>query len=426
LAGALILLGLGEIWLLQNLGSLRLERLAWAWLGWGLIGAGLLWRLYPAWRAQMLLPLLSLSLTCGLIEGGTRLLYRLAPYERTATTQPHPVMGWTLVEDHEFPWMGPNPACISFRNQVRTNSLGYFDREHTPLATDGTRRLALFGDSFIAALELPYAARLGPVLEARLEQGGLAYEVLNFGVSGYSTGQMYYSYQQHGRAFAPDDVLALSSPFIAGRINVASVDGKVVIRPAFLLDESVGLVSYPASGYEQQWADYQASLGPDGFQPLTRTYLIPGQATDRQTWLTRPYFALEQQSQALLFLRPRLAAGWANFYQGVLGLGEQAVLGVDPHRLEIDLALMQQFGAEVTADGARFVILDDWPQADIGARYAALAAENGWGYIRLADPLAQAGQNLRFLCDEHYNAGAQVIMAEAIYDWLQSKPAPEG
>src|SRR5713226_9259940 len=72
---------------------------------------------------------------------------------------------------------------------VRINSDGLRDREHTKGKPANTVRIAVLGDSYTEALQVPFEESLCPILESKLKEcalfPGQNIEVINFGVSGY-------------------------------------------------------------------------------------------------------------------------------------------------------------------------------------------------------------------------------------------------
>jgi hypothetical protein len=72
----------------------------------------------------------------------------------------------------------------------------------------GTFRIALLGDSFIEAFEVPFDSTVGEVLERRLSQlRGTPVEVLNFGHGGYGTTQELLTLQHDVWKYSPDLIL---------------------------------------------------------------------------------------------------------------------------------------------------------------------------------------------------------------------------
>jgi hypothetical protein len=94
---------------------------------------------------------------------------------------------------------------------VTINSAGMRDREHALSKPAGTLRVAVLGDSYAEAFQVPVEKNFCSVLEAELNRSaatdGLHVEVLNFGVSGYGTAQQLATLRHRVWAFHPDVVL---------------------------------------------------------------------------------------------------------------------------------------------------------------------------------------------------------------------------
>ena len=94
---------------------------------------------------------------------------------------------------------------------VRINSDGFSDREHTRTKPANTLRIAVLGDSFTEAMQLPFEQTYGFLLEQKLQQcnalRGQRAEVINFGVSGYGTALELLTLRQKVWDYSPDIVL---------------------------------------------------------------------------------------------------------------------------------------------------------------------------------------------------------------------------
>lgn len=94
---------------------------------------------------------------------------------------------------------------------VRINSAGLRDREHAREKPPDTLRVAVLGDSYAEALQVPVEEAFWAVLERELgacaQFGGRKIEVINFGVSGYGTAQELITLREHVWQYAPDIVL---------------------------------------------------------------------------------------------------------------------------------------------------------------------------------------------------------------------------
>jgi hypothetical protein len=94
---------------------------------------------------------------------------------------------------------------------VRINSDGLRDREHATRKPPNTFRIAILGDSYAEALQVPLESAFWHVLEGRLREcpalSGRDVEVLNFGVSGYGTAQELITLREKVWGYSPDLVL---------------------------------------------------------------------------------------------------------------------------------------------------------------------------------------------------------------------------
>jgi hypothetical protein len=146
------------------------------------------------------LAVLSTGLACLLCEVALRLLGLVPLYispERDRFWQYDALLGWA----HQ-----PGQAGVfetpQFRTNVRINQLGLRDREHTYKRPEGTRRILVLGDSFAWGYGVEEAERFSQVLEA-----SLGVEVINAGVSGYSTDQELLWLREEGRQYDFDLVV---------------------------------------------------------------------------------------------------------------------------------------------------------------------------------------------------------------------------
>ena len=94
---------------------------------------------------------------------------------------------------------------------IRINSDGLRDREHAGQKPADTVRIALLGDSYAEALQVPLEDAFWVVMEQRLQGcaafAGRRVEVINFGVSGYGTAQELLTLRERVWDYAPDIVL---------------------------------------------------------------------------------------------------------------------------------------------------------------------------------------------------------------------------
>ncbi len=94
---------------------------------------------------------------------------------------------------------------------VRINHEGLRDREHATTKPPGTLRIAVLGDSYVEALQVPAEDNFHSVMEreigARLAPAERRAEAINFGVSGYGTAPELLTLRHRVWDYAPDVVV---------------------------------------------------------------------------------------------------------------------------------------------------------------------------------------------------------------------------
>ena len=94
---------------------------------------------------------------------------------------------------------------------VRINRAGFRDDDHVLEKGDGVYRVAVIGDSFIEAIQVEKEERatelLGEALALCQDPRFGRVEVLNFGISGYGTGQELLVWRDVASRYSPDLVL---------------------------------------------------------------------------------------------------------------------------------------------------------------------------------------------------------------------------
>lgn len=133
--------------------------------------------------------------------------------------------GWNQTEAHAY---------------LEINSRGLRGPEIRLQKSEGTFRICLLGDSLIEGRQVPFESTVGRQLERKLRAAGVRAEVLNFGVSGYSTAQQLVQLQTRVRPFGAD--LVIFSLFPGNDIRDNSlVLSKRSSRPTFFLNRQGAL-----------------------------------------------------------------------------------------------------------------------------------------------------------------------------------------
>ena len=102
------------------------------------------------------------------------------------------------------------------RTYININSQGFRDRERAVAKPSGTFRIAVLGDSFAEAFQVPLEKTFWSVMERQLSAcvpgGKQKVEVLNFGVSGFSTTRELILLQTKVWQYSPDMIVLLFTP----------------------------------------------------------------------------------------------------------------------------------------------------------------------------------------------------------------------
>jgi lysophospholipase L1-like esterase len=126
-------------------------------------------------------------------------IFALAHIGEEEMVEPSPEVGFTHIP-HKL---------ITFRSegysQGRTNSLGLRDAERPLNKPAGVTRIAVLGDSMAEAFQVPIEQTFARLLERALNQHAAGrFEVLNFGMSSYSTVQELYQFKRQVERYRPD------------------------------------------------------------------------------------------------------------------------------------------------------------------------------------------------------------------------------
>jgi hypothetical protein len=120
-----------------------------------------------------------------------------------------PDVGYALRPDAEGWWTREG------RTYIKINSQGFRDRERAIAKAPGTFRIAIIGDSFAEAFQVPLEKTFWSVMEQQLPRcfpDGRKIEVLNFGVSGFSTARELILLRTRVWQYSPDMIVLLFTP----------------------------------------------------------------------------------------------------------------------------------------------------------------------------------------------------------------------
>lgn len=369
------------------------------------------------WR-EVLLASAATLLAAGLFELGGQVYAYFHPAYEVLYLEPDRVVGWKEVPNLKWIWAGRYWYANEFSVAIESNAFGFRDAQREVTKPANVRRVALLGDSYIEALQVPFEKTAGQLLERQLNQksGGPQFEVLNFGISGYGLGQELLAWQEYAQRFSPDFVFALCAPYLMRRTTGKKAGGgfpgtaetELWVRPVFHLDDD-RLVLDPAP-------DFDAFVEKQQFAMQT---VFGGKRSIR-----RPNGS---------FLGPYLSESWNT---GAHGLGvllrkqvKRPVLMVfrDPSEpfLALNLKILEELGRQSRAAGCRLVIVDVSryfsAESALPPRLRRFCDTRGFGYLPLSDDLLAAerkGLTVQLPLDTHFTELGNRIAGDGLYKWM--------
>lgn len=331
-------------------------------------------------------------------------------------------LGWKQVPNLSWKWAGHYWYAADFNVPIKTNPSGFRDLPRQFSKPAGTKRVALLGDSFIEAVQVPFEKTAGSLLEQKLNASlqhtpnqSEKWEVLNFGISNYGVGQYLLAYEEYAKKYSPDYVALFVAYFHMARTVRKYKEGafsktknkQLWIRPVFKI-ENDSLVRLPAEDFDK-FVKLQEELIKDEFS---------GQRMRKKTQLIIIY-----QGRILL----QQIKNWGRrFYRKYIKITPtQNYQVIDSEVLKVNLKVIEVLGEQVKNSGAHLIVIDAsqyfGDQESVSNALKKLSTENGFGYIPLYDFLLKANANgisTRWTHDGHFNEAGNVILANALHDWI--------
>lgn len=332
---------------------------------------------------------------------------------------------------------------------VHINSDGFRDREHARTKPANTFRIAILGDSFTEAMQLPFEQTYGFLLEQKLQQcntfRGQRVEVINFGVSGYGTALELLTLRQKVWDYSPDMVLLAFTTHNDVFDNSRALSQSEEV-PYFVYRD--GELTYDASFRDSKlYRQRDSRMNRAGrwihnhLRVVQLVHYVQFVARTRLTdWRTKRKLAQQSQSQGTR--QPAAPAAQ--------DIGRDNMIYLEPRdenwkeAWHVTEGLIMQMNAEVNQKRARFVLVtlsnavQVYPDPNVRQRFLqhigsetifypnlrlkALADREQFDFLDLAQPMqTYADQNKVFLHgfgsdlgNGHWNAEGHRLAADLI------------
>jgi hypothetical protein len=254
-----------------------------------------------------------------------------------------------LLYDPDLGWNNRPRTCTPDKRYC-ANAFGLrADREYTAEKRAGSFRVSMFGDSFVAGFDADLPDSLVPQVESSLKAKGLDAEVLNFGVGGFGFDQAYLFYNRDASRFDTDVIVQGLQMENVGRdvtlFRIVAFPGTGIpfSKPRYLLrDGQLELINRPTVAPE----DVVKTLANFHRWPLAR-YEPSYTAKYQHHWYTPS----------------KLLSTVIDLWQ-TREEKPQDLFAVNGEAMDITVALLARYRAEVAKSGKPFVLIY-FPLADV-------------------------------------------------------------
>jgi len=179
--------------------------------------------------------------------------------------------------------MAPPPGSKDMQSMpVTMNSEGFIDDSHHVRKPEGIKRILFLGDSFTAGVGVPRESRFTDLIDKRLPP---AYEILNMGMWGYSTGQELLTLEEKGLKYRPDIIVLCMFVDDLFCCHLFSVNDGLYIKPKFSVTDhgNLRLTNIPVRNNRGQSALWNMLL--TRFYKLRNRFEL-GTEYQRRGWLS--------------------------------------------------------------------------------------------------------------------------------------------
>jgi hypothetical protein len=434
---------------------------------------------------KLLLANILIFLVVGIIiEIGGQTYAYFHPAYKVIPFAPHPVLGWRFIPNTEHIITGNHWYAREFSAKVKINSHGFRDLERKIEKKNNTIRVALLGDSMVAARQLNFEKTAGQLLEKRLNKEfgpktGKKYEVLNFGVPGYGVDQMFLNWDRYASKFNPDYVFlyifeknylrTISSNWCArGFLGIDNLGDKkcLFIRPvAYLRKQKVNRKKLIGSNpnmdlfyiNDGELKNIKEILKRNSFNDLF-SYLnsLPTRISPPLEYIKflkeqKIYIEKEMNGTRMIKKKTKLF-----LYDIFLSANKSLISFFDKKKQEdwrdsphytsgntnnfpswittnlVNLKTLQVLGNSIISSRNNFTIVDSFqfhnesiPPTQFASKWLRnLSKYSNFGYIPLYEKLNKSNQNgnsPRWKYDAHLNELGNQIFADSMFDYLEKK-----
>jgi lysophospholipase L1-like esterase len=295
-------------------------------------------------------------------------------------------LGWANQPGQEGVFQTPQ-----FRTTVHVNQKGLRDSNHTYDRANNTGRILVLGDSFAWGYGVEEAQRFSQVL-----QTSMGVEVINAGVSGYSTDQELLWYRSEGVKYNPDLLILVFTGNDIGD-NEQQLVYTIYYKPQFVIEDG---------------------------QPILKNTPVPQTGTR-----SKIIYDLCQRSSLFYFLVQRFF-DFRSIYKNFSVRSANAsplVSAQSPKRepFELTISLLHEISKIAEGEGARFMIVatDHWWNGPSGETYQDFIDTLRTEEFLVLDVERMPGFDPAKMVipdDGHWNPAGHEFVAQKIGDFIEN------
>ena len=345
--------------------------------------------------------------------------------DRSVFFQYDSLLGWKLAPNKSGYFASKKDH---FRTLVKTNSRGLRDHNYQYKKEKGVKRILLLGDSVTAGFEVKSTEMISSRLRDYLSAHG-RYHVIDAGVRGYGTDQLYLWLKHEGYKYEPDIVIYVF--YANDPINNVTIHNHSAQfgKPYFTLNENEELV-------------LNGVPVPKSFEPADKHLTsdkqhqqVYDQRLERQLGQTREgesFLSQFQIGRLLLnaleaFEESRLGQLWVKSEPPATEHMIAENVGATEYRWKITKAIIRDMGKFSNKIGAKFLVYESTdgtadPARVLPTRLGLLCKELGVNYFESFNEFYEASRGavvFRFEHDIHWNAKGHDMAAKMLYEYLQ-------
>lgn len=368
--------------------------------------------------------------------------------------EPDPVLGWKLASNIEFIHTGSHWYADEFSVPHKSNSLGFIGPERAVQKPAQASRIAILGDSFVEALQVPWEKSAAGVLERDLNNLGSSglmpsrrYEVQNFGISNFGVGQYLIAWEEYASRYHPDYVFIFVTGMHMDRTTVhVGPFNKKISRPSFALSNG-NLVRHPIEDFEESSRYVRNLVKERGGRTKKKKQQLFIKDWIRRGDMSRTVLNLLPRKFRLALKRkitdnpiqpflPALKDKIAGFMKPsqTKTTTPPLTLEIDEETLAVNLRVMDELGQQVTQSGAQLIVVDAslyfWffgANEILTQRIHDFCRDKGYGYVPLYKDLFETDRNnmwARYTHDGHFNEHGNALFAKNMLRWVQEDSQP--